>query len=84
MSIIQNLVPSTTQLPSHLELMKKATEPILQMLSRYKSHFLAVGQQSDDLYRTSKKILASLEEEIEKELKPEHLLPYDPQSVGSV
>lgn len=69
MSTIHTLLPSNTQIESSLETLRRATDPLLGTITHFKEQFLVIGKQRQDLFTISQRVLASLDEEIKKEMK---------------
>ena len=75
MSTIHTLLPSNSQIESSLETLRRATDPLLGTITHFKEQFLAIDKQRQDLFAISQRVLASLDEEIKKEMKRIDLKP---------
>ena len=75
MSTIHTLLPSNTQIENNLEALRRATDPLLGTISHFKQQFVAIDKQRQDLIAISQRVLASLDEEIKKEMKRFDAMP---------
>lgn len=69
MSTIHTLLPSNAQIENSLEVLRRATDPLLGTITHFKEQFATIDKHGQALFAISQKVLATLDEEINKELK---------------